>query len=344
VTVYTFADATDARKADRLVQGMAVECFASDLTTRRAVANMGADAANPLAPITIHGINYDTGAVTLTENITSAAVGDVLAFPGLIAPSVGTNTFYPSGYSGGATPPLSAFNQASPAGGAPTWWSNATPDPFAGTYFSQNGITGDAWRHGLDYALDTTPGRYFYQIQKSQVPELIPANYNAGGAPLNYFMPMIVMEQLQQRRSEEVFEGLIGLAHQVQFRAWHDAGLAVTSHFVDGPAYGKTFDQSPDGRSMATTFNVNGVTVYKDKRWARDQMAFINPANIGKAIQQNLTKYDQDGGDGIHYRVSLVTGTPTSVFDLHLFDSWDYVYRDPGAAGIITNLARPIGG
>jgi hypothetical protein len=346
VTAYTFGDVSDFRKADILVQGMSVECFDSTFTNRRAVTNLFISPQGNVttaAPIGIHAINYATGQVTLTETVVSAAVGDVLAIPGLIAPSVTGGAGYSSGYSGGATPPLSSFNQTSPTGGAPSFYAYQNPDPFAGTYFNQQGITGDAFRHGLFYALDTNPGNFFFQVAKSSVPELIPANYNAAGAPLSYFMLMIVMEQLQQRRDNDAFESLIGLAHMVQFRAWHDAGLAVTTHYSDGATYGKTWDPTPDQRNQAGSFNMNGIMTYKDKRMRRDTILLVNPKNIGKAVQQPLKPFDLDGTKGVHYRYDIGTGTPMATIDFVMTDSWDFAWRDPGASGVISGLALPIG-
>ena len=311
-TTYTFASASDFIGVVNMVEGLPVEVVASNLSTRRAPAS-GTDITY------VEKINWFTNTVTLNQEITGASAGDVFAWPGLFAP---TGSFV-AGYSGAAT--LSSFNSAYPTG------------PTA----AATGFTGDPFRHGYQYALNTDPTSYFFSVQRSTYPILSPNSLSVGGA-FQYIQMLMLLSQIQYRRPSQADSlNHVGLLSPEQFIAAFDAGTAVTETMRSiSDQYGKTPDMTPDNRKYSDSVIINGITCYKDRRAKKNQIVLLLPDKIGKVVGKKLEIYNPAGGNGF-MALPSTNGTISTNIAMWMTDSWDYMYYDPGSFGILDNLTVP---
>jgi len=311
-TTYTFASPADFIGIVNMVEGLPVEVIASDLSTRRAPTS-GSDVT------LVEKLDWFTNTITLNQQIAGATNGDVFAWPGLFAP---TGSFV-AGYSGAAT--LSSFNSAYPTG------------PAA----AASGFTGDPFRHGYQYALNTDPTSYFYSVQRSAYPILSPNALSVGGA-FQYIQMLMLCSQIQYRRPSAADSlSHVGLLAPEQFIAAFEAGTAVTETMrTMGDSFGKTPDVTPENRKLTDAIMINGITCYKDRRAKKDQIALLLPDKIGKVVGKKLEIYNPSGGNGF-MALPSTNGTISTSIAMWMLDSWDYVYLDPGSFGVLNNLTVP---
>lgn len=311
-TTYTFASASDFVGIVNMVEGLPVEIFASDLTTRRVPAS-GTDTT------IVEKIDWFTNTITLNQEITAPAAGDLFAWPGLLAPSTG----FVAGYSGAST--LSSFNSAYPTG--PT--------------VAATGFTGDPFRHGYQYALNTDATSYFFSVQRSTYPILSPNALSVGGS-FQYIQMLMLLSQIQFRRPSNADTlAHVGLISPEQFIAAFDAGQGVVESMKTvGDRFGKTVDATPENSKYSDTVSICGITCYKDRRAKKNQIALLLPDKIGKVVGKKLEIYNPSGGNGFSALPST-TGTLSTNIAMWMTDSWDYMYYDPGSFGVLNDLTVP---
>jgi hypothetical protein len=316
-TKYVFADVSDFVDVRNLVQGMAVEVFASDLTARRSPSS-GSNVTF------IRSINVDEKSVILNQEIASATNGDILVIPGLIDPA----GVFASGYSGGATPPLSSFNS--------TW-------PAARTV-ANKGFTGDAFRHGYLYPQNTDPTKYFSGLQKSALPELIPVATDASGSPLNHTMIVQLINKLIKKRpsvSHSDWTGIISL--EQKDAAWRAGQAVITTMTQVAGEYGKIRDAAPSDMGLSDTITLGGVVCHADRRQLANRVDFLVTKNIGVCKAGDLRRVTEFGTNGFVDVMDTTSGTPKYTFLMAMLDDYDFAYRDPGANALIQNLSVPAG-
>lgn len=317
-TQYVFADPNDNTGVSMLVEGMQVEVYSSDLDTRRSPAS-GTELTFIIA------IDPNSRAVTLSQEIASAAAGDVLAIAGLKNPAAG----FPFGFGRGASPALASFSSTYPANGT----TNAA------------GFQGDAFRHGYSYATDPDTTRSFYTLSKAAVPQLLPAVVNAG-APYNQsFMIQLQAQLINKRPQVNALNELAALVPLAQWEAIWRAGVTLVQPMQDVSAGSSisTLDGSPKEMSYEDTFRIGGVICHKDRRQPANQIDLIAPKQIGKCVGAELQLLKQGTQNGFSLVTDTTTGVQTSMLIMHMFDSWDYGYKDPGMFGTIRNLQKPAG-
>lgn len=311
-TTYTFASAADFVGVVNMVEGLPVEVIASNLSTRRA-PTAGTDVT------IVEKIDWFTNTVTLSQQIASATAGDVFAWPGLFAPTGS----YVAGYSGAAT--LSSFNSAYPTG------------PTA----AASGFTGDPFRHGYQYVLNTDPTSYFFSVQRSSYPILSPNSLAVGGA-FQYVQMLMLLSQIQYRRPSSADSlAHVGLLAPEQFIGAFNAGQGVVESMrTVGDRFGKTLDATPENAKYSDTVEICGITCYKDRRAKKDQIALLLPDKIGKVIGKKLEIYNPQGGNGF-MPLPSTAGTISTNIAMWMTDSWDYMYYDPGSFGVLNGLTVP---
>ena len=317
-TQYVFADPADNMGVGMLVEGMQVEVYSSDLDTRRVPA-AGTDVTFVIS------IDPNSRAVTLSQAITGPAAGDVLAIAGLKDPSTG----FAFGFGRGASPSLASFSTTYPGNGT----TNAA------------GFQGDAFRHGYSYATDPDSTRTFFTLSKAAVPQLLPAYVNAG-APYNQSFMIQLQAQLINKRPQVNALGMVeALVPLAQWEAIWRAGVTLVQPMqsVGGSDQIATLDGSPKEMGYEDTFRIGGVICHKDRRQPANQIDLIAPKTIGKAVGAELQIQKQGTTNGFSLVRDTTTGVETSILLMHMFDSWDFGYKDPGMFGSLRNLTKPAG-
>lgn len=201
-------------------------------------------------------------------------------------------------------------------------------------------LSGDSFRHGLYYAMDANTSNYFLGQLKSSITELLANNVNAGGALLSHAHGLLLQDQIINRRDEDAFKGLVGIAHMAQRAQVYNIGIALSEWMRTTPSE-KMIDVMPQGVSYSTSFPFAGVTCKIDKRQDKSRFDFIIPKLWGRAMLHDTKFHDVQGRTVFESRTS--TGTLKAAVHFILTQAFDYYTVDPGAQGFISNLQLPSG-
>lgn len=301
----TFNGTTDQLKSNKIREGLSIEVWNSAGSTRR---------TGFTAPLFIRSINHSTHVVTFNQNVTDAVSTDLLAFEGM-------DTYGPA--------TLTSFNSG---------WPTAPESQVA------SGLGGDTFRHGIYYANDNTPANFFFGIQKSAEPQLLPVHVDANTNALNFAHVYSLLEQLIQRRDSQensTLRGLVGIAHTRQRRQVFELGTAIANVFLTGDnEFGKNANLLPSNVGYDEAFNFGPFQCVISKRQRLDRFDFINPDKWGRAEALPLGFYDIGGKRFFEARDGS-TGQVASAMDWYLVDAFDWYTRDPGCQGYIDNLGVP---
>lgn len=262
----------------------------------------------------VTSVNQSTKVVSLAANISGLTAGDILAVSGMDA-------YGPS---------------------ALTSFSSAWPTPPASQVAA--GLSGDSYIHGLAYYADTNGSNYVLGLQKSSIPELIPATYAAGGNPLSWSHAMRLWTQYQTRRlsaGERSTDGMIGLMNMTQRESLMAETVAVNNlKQIESGGVGDVIDFLPKNFEYGDPFNYGGVMCFPDKRMRTDLVWFVRPDLFIKTYSRDFGIWDEDGR-----KIRPVIGsdgTPTNELVMYWTESCDFATTDPGRCiASITGLAVP---
>jgi len=301
----TFAGLTDTLGVNRLRPGMTVEVWDATGATKRTTVSGE-------VPIII-GINTSSKVVTLNENVSGLVDTDILAF-------VGMDAYGPS--------PLTSFSSS---------WPTAPSSQVAA------GLGGDSFRHGIYYVNDNTASNYYLGVQKSDVPELLPAYVSGNSAALDYSMAHKIFTQLQQRRDGDSINtksGLMGIMHMKQREQLFNIGVSIVSRDVNGSEFGTMPDLLPSNHNYMDTVDFGGIMMYISKRQYEDRVDFVNFDNWGRAQVKDIDYFTRlDGSKFFEGRNS--SGGVTAEYSWFLTCAMDWYCVDPGSQGYIDSLAVP---
>lgn len=206
--------------------------------------------------------------------------------------------------------------------------------------YGQSGwpLAGDSWRHGIPYWNETNTALYVLGKQRSTLPQLNPSSLAVNGS-WTPFHTLFVMDQLRQRRSEDVLNGIVGICHMAQRTQTKAVGMAVTEIMTSPGTVQKSTDLMPSDVGMDDVFMFGTVRHIVTSRQPADRVDYINFSNWEKASVVELRPYPGgDRGPGIFTDRDATTGQAkascTSVWD----DCWDFVNVDPGAGAVLTGL------
>lgn len=268
----------------------------------------------------IVSINYTSKAVTTTGGLTSPATGDRFV--------------------------ISAVDAYGPS--TPTSFASGWPTPVASQVAA--GLSGDSFRHGLEYINDATAANYYLGLQKSAVPQLMPAYVNAGGAVLNYSHALKLWSQLQQRRDgdgERVMQGVLGLMHMAQRDVIFQQSVAIANKDLGANTkFGRSVDFLPENFNYADMVDFGGVACRIDKRQRKSRVDFFNPSKWGRAELKGVDFIGVDpngAGSKFHRMVDPSTGTPKAEWSIYLNDAKDWYCVDPASGGYIDGAQVPSG-
>jgi len=325
----TFNAAGDMWKTNRAMAGMPVDVYAADLTTRRNTTNSCFIAS------------VDSGTETVTLSLTSAGFGttvvatDVIAFPGLIAET----TNYPTGYSGGLTPPLQANQnvvQFSGGGDGSVYYNNATYP------FSVFGITGDAFRHGYRAFCDPTSSRYTGGLLRSSVPGLTPVGYQVpAGTRIDPIQVLTLIGNMVRKFPQFSPKDRVGVCSYTQYVMYSQYVLNMSTLMRSGGPIANV-DLGPSDSEYEDTFTISNIKHYKSVRQKLDEIDYLVPKNFGVAYMNDTEAFQPvstPATDG-NYMVTGASGRPLSgMYGKAFFDAFDWVCFAPGANGRLSGLA-----
>jgi hypothetical protein len=210
--------------------------------------------------------------------------------------------------------------------------------PTLQSFTSSWPLSGDSFRHGLYYFMDSNSSNYLLGQLKSNLPELLANNVVANGN-LAHIHGLILQDQIINRRDQDAFKGLIGISHMAQRAAVYNIGIAI-SEWLRGKA-DKMIDVMPGGVEYDDTFPFVGITCKLDKRQDKSRMDFIIPKLWGRCMLHD-TKFHEVEGRTI-FEGRTASGTVAAYSQFMLVQCFDYYCVDSGAQGFISSLTVPPG-
>lgn len=251
-------------------------------------------------PYTIINIDYDLGDVTFNTAPTGLTSGDRLA-------AVGTDVFGPS---------------------APTTKSSTWP---GGGLTNGPGLTGDSWRHGLEYANAATLNEYYLTKLKSSFTELVPQKVNLDGHALSWEAVRLGKNKLIQARDNSILDGLMGVTHLCQTDKLAESQVNIAQwNITEG---GKTLIDIPPQINPMQLFNFDGIPTFGTKLAKRTRVDFLNVKNWGRVEAGPPDYYRAPNSSGpTFFPVMGTTGTYKTAWQFWILNTFDWVCHDPGAA------------
>lgn len=295
---------TFAGAADQIKTGRLREGMAVDVWNAGLTTKRVPSGSTPLI---VETINYETHLVTLDQAVTAIAATDRLSFKDI-------EVYGPS---------------------TPTSWSSTWPQGGVAA-----GLGGDSWRHGVEYYNDNTPANYILGLQKSAVPQLLPAYISGSSGALTFSHGLQLVDKLRQRRDENQISGLIGMFHQKQREQVFNIGIAIANKRVDGAKFGDSVNVMPSNQKYGDQFDYCDIPCFVSKRQRRDRVDFINPQKWGRSEARPLDFFTNREGKRIFEGRS--SGGEVSLFvEWFYLSAYDYCCHDPGCQGYIDTLSVP---
>ena len=260
-------------------------------------------------PYTINAIDYENGIVTFTANPTGLTSGDRLAVAD-----------------------VDAYGPSSPTTKSSTWPGDGlTNGP---------GMTGDSWRHGIEYANSATTSEYYLGKLKSSYPELLPQYVNGGGFTINWEMVELGKNKLIMARDEKVLDGMMAMMHLCQGDVLKESQVKI-AHWDIQSAGGQYMDLPPQIKPNQF-FNLNGIPAFLTKLANKSRVDYINPKNWGRVQSRDPFFFQDpnDSGDAVKFFPLQTTSGSGYLagWQFWILSMFDWVCHDPGASMYIDGL------
>ena len=298
--VYTFNGASDSLNVSWLMKGMSVDVWDSTLATRRNSTTQG--------PLRI--IDMDPSSFIVTLNATPDT-------------------------SPGTTDRLVVANVDVYGPSAPTTLSSTWP---GGGLTTASGLTGDSWRHGLQYVNRVDPAEYYLGQLKSGFTELLSNNVAAGGAALDFDHVEQIKEKLYNRWGDESETGLLGVINPRQMRKVMALGSTIVRNLAQGSTTNYV-DQQPSLK-YTQQFNISGIPHFVSRAQDKARIDYFREADWGRVQSQPPEYYKgMDGGTMFFPIRSTTTGNIKTAWMWYIVQGFDYVNECPGRGGYISGLA-----
>lgn len=256
-------------------------------------------------PYVIDSIDYENGIVTFTSAPTGLTSGDRLAVAN-----------------------VDEFGPAAPTTKSSTWPGDRLTNGA--------GMTGDSWRHGVEYVNSAVTSEYYLGRLKSTYPELMPTVVNGGTYSVNWDMLELAKNKLEQARDKTVVNGLIGLMHNCQRDTIKENQVRIANWDISSSA-GKYHDFPPQVAS-GEIFNLNGVPGFSSKLCDKARIDYVNPANWGRVESEPPDYYREPDGT-TKFKAKLSSSKYTMAWQFWIISVFDWVCHDPGASMYLSNLA-----
>jgi len=248
-------------------------------------------------PYTITGLNWDSGIVTFNAAVTGLTSGDRLSVANV-------DEFGPS---------------------APTTQSSTWP-----AFATAAGLTGDSWRHGVQYVNDADTSLYYLQKLKSAYPQLVPQKVNLDGYALSWEAIEVLKNKAIQARDDKILSGQMALMHLCQLDVLKESIVRIGRIDLNNNG-GKMPDLPPQVDPMQV-FNLVGMPAFASKLCDRSRVDFINPANWGR-VQNGVPDYWRAPNvSGPVFMPVLGSGVYKTAWQAWVINTFDWVCHDPGAS------------
>ncbi len=253
-------------------------------------------------PYIITAIDWDGNIVTFDSAVTGLASGDLLSV-------YNVDTYGPSS--------LTSFSSTWPGGALVT----------------AAGLTGDGWRHGLEYCNDATTTNYYLGRLKSSIPQLLPIEVDASSNPLTFSHGELAKNLSIQRRGESILNGMSVVMHMNQLHRLKDTNTTISRIAIQGAH--KLVDHMPnDGYKGDFTFADLPACLSRIHR--KNRVDSFTPRLWGR-VQGHPAKFHEVNGIKIFPKISSTTGNMLAAQEFRLKQKFDWVNEDPGAAFFISS-------
>lgn len=302
-TTLTFAAASDTLGVRPLHEGMSVDVWTADGSTKRSPATA--------APLRIASIDDSTNTVTFDQTVTGLTVGDVIAF-----------------YD------LDAYGPATLVTGQSGW-------PATANLTTSGGLTGDSYRHGIRYAHENSLATYYLGKLKSTLPKMNAIEIDCGGNPVTFAHGMVGQDKIRTRYSDQDANALVGIWPMAQRQVIFDLGVTIAEKQLGGTSFGQNLDLAPSNRNLTQTFQYCGLTNYISKRQPNDRVDFINFSNWTRAEVFSLKPYKK--GNQTQFEGRSSTGGILAFTEFGWHSAYDYLCYNPGKEFYFVNAEVPEG-
>lgn len=198
-----------------------------------------------------------------------------------------------------------------------------------------------SWRAGIYTYNNTATSGYTATLNRATVVELQTPYIDAGGAGLVPAFSLALNDLCIQRRDEEALANMWGISHMAQRAAWYLQGIGI-SEWHRGMS-DKMIDIVPGKINYNTTFVMGNVEHTISKKQDRSRIDWIIAKNYARALLHDLDFFEGPDGQKFYVLRSSTTGYPKAGFLFYMVGAENLICVDPGAGGIITNLAIPPG-
>lgn len=254
-------------------------------------------------PFTITAIDYENKIVTLDGSPGSMASGDYLVVANVDAYGPSTPT---------------SFSSTWPAGGLTT----------------AAGLTGDSWRHGLEYCNDVD-NTYFLTKSKSSFPQLKPQHIDADGAVFTFDHVERLKNLLIQARGKDAVSKLEGVMHQDRLLDLKRANLAVSYSLIEGNGT-STKDLMPSG-GYSDTYNVSGIRTHISRCADRARFDCFISGNWTR-VEGAPTRFHKNPDNGAYIFEKRSSDAVAAEWTMFLKQKFDWLCEDPGASAYADDL------
>lgn len=253
-------------------------------------------------PFTVTAIDYENKIVTL-----SGSPGSLTSTDYLVVADV--DAYGPSG--------PTSFSSTWPAGGLTT----------------AAGLTGDSWRHGLEYGNDVD-NAYFLAKAKATFPQLKPQHVPAGDAVFQFDHIEQAKNLLIQARGAEAVSQLEGVMHQDRLLDLKRANLAASYNLIEGQ--NKTKDMMPGG-SYTDTYQVSGITTHISRSADRGRFDCFVKGNWCR-VEGAPTRFHKNPDSGAYIFEARSSDAVAASWIMFLKQKFDWCCEDPGASAYVSGL------
>lgn len=255
-------------------------------------------------PHIITAIDWDNKIVTFDSAVTGLTSGDLLSV-----------------YN------VDVYGPAAPTSFSSTW-------PGGGTT-NAPGLTGDSWRHGLEYCNDATPSNYYLGRLKSTIPQLSPIKVDASSNPLTFSHGELGKNLMIQKRGQEILDGLMVVMHNNQQHRLKDTNTTI-SRIALQTTGNKIVDILPSDK-YTENFTFADLPACCSRNHRRNRVDAFNPKLWGRVEGHPSQVYEVGGQRLFPLRDSTTVNLKAGV-EWKLAQKFDWVNEDPGASFYITGL------
>lgn len=253
-------------------------------------------------PFTVTAIDYENQIVTLSGSPGSLTSGDYLVVAD-----------------------VDAYGPSAPLSFSSTWPGDALTNAA--------GLTGDSWRHGLEYCNDVD-NAYYLTKAKASFPQLKPQHIPANGAVFTFDHVERLKNLLIQARGKQAVSQLEGTMHQDRLLDLKRANLAVSYSLIEGTT--KMNDLMPAG-NYDETYKISGITTHISRCADRARFDCFIKGNWTR-VEGAPTRFHKNPDSGSYIFEGRSSDAVAAHWTMFLKQKLDWCCEDPGASAYVDDL------